>query len=108
MSGGVHEFYMNCAPIDIKGDGGDESALAALPDMFIANVEGLTDCKSELMFDTIYPEPGNSLDESFADADLKPPVCGAGAAAGGAESADPAAPAATPPAIRGRSNIFRA
>jgi hypothetical protein len=112
-SGGVNEFYMNCAPIDIQGDGGDESALAALPDMFVANIEGLSDCKSVLMFDTIYPDPGNSLDDSFPDADLKEPICGGGAggaggAAGGAATADPAAPAATTPAIRGRSNIFRA
>lgn len=119
-SGGVNEFYMNCAPIDIGGEGGDESALEALPDMFVANVPGVSDCMSTLGKDTIYPEPGNSLDDSFAEADLVAPTCG-GAPAGGADTggADPAAsagadtgasaaPAATPAMIRGRSNIFRA
>jgi hypothetical protein len=109
-SGGVNEFYMNCAPINIAGDGGDESALAALPDMFVANVPGISDCTSTLMKDTIYPEPGNSLDETFEQADLVAPTCGGGGgaapAAAGADTA--AAPVATAPAIRGRSNIFRA
>ncbi len=49
--GAVNEFCMNCAPVEHQGEGGDESTLAtlatlaSLPDMFIANVPGITDCK---------------------------------------------------------------
>ncbi len=34
------EVFMNCAPVSISGGTGDETAFAALPALFLANVEG--------------------------------------------------------------------
>ncbi len=106
--GGNREFYMNCAPIEITGAEGSQSALAALPDMLVANIAPNAGCKTTEGVDIEYPNPGSSV-ETFPGAALGPPVgsCGTAAAGGngtanaGAANASTAKPAATP-AVRGR------
>jgi hypothetical protein len=96
---GNREFYMNCAPVAITGSGGSETALAALPDMFVANiaVPGLNpgnQCTTAEGTDVEFPNPGSSV-ETNPGAALGAPAgtCGAAAA----------------PAVRGRrAASFRA
>ncbi len=52
---GNREVYMNCAPVSISGGTGDEKAFAALPALFLANVEG--ECTTGLGVLNI-PNPG--------------------------------------------------
>ena len=52
---GNREVYMNCAPVSISGGTGDEKAFAALPPLFLANVEG--ECTTGLGVLNI-PNPG--------------------------------------------------
>jgi hypothetical protein len=108
---GITEFYMNCAPITVEGEGGSESALEALPNMFITNVAPHTACTNPMGSDIEYPNPGTSVDSSFGPS-LAPPEgdCSAqsgASGAGGGSGAKSATPAATP-AVRGRTNLFRA
>ncbi|KAK4155965.1 hypothetical protein C8A00DRAFT_13037 [Chaetomidium leptoderma] len=112
---GNREFYMSCAPIEITGSGGSEAALAALPDMFVANIPSVGgSCATPDSTDIEYPNPGKSVD-NFSSGTLTPPTgeCGGAAGAGaggsgGAASAAPGGAAATPPAVRGRRASFRA
>ncbi|KAL2266474.1 hypothetical protein VTJ83DRAFT_5826 [Remersonia thermophila] len=94
--GGVPEFYMNCAPISIVGGGGDEAALNSLPDMFIANLPGITDCVIPFGTDLKYPNPGSSV-ETWEQAKLLEPTCsfyvGGSAAAPASKPAGENAPA---------------
>lgn len=78
---GNREFYMNCAPVAITGPGGSRAALAALPDMFIANIAPHAGCKTPEGVDIQYPNPGKSV-ETNPGSKLGPPVgsCGASAA----------------------------
>ncbi|KAK4196207.1 hypothetical protein QBC40DRAFT_10860 [Triangularia verruculosa] len=80
---GNREFYMNCAPVSIEGDGGSEDALAALPDMFTANIGGDCTTVGADNKDILYPNPGNSVENNGPDADKVPPTgnCGGGPAA---------------------------
>ncbi len=102
---GNREFYMNCAPIEISGPEGNQAALAALPDMMVANIGG--SCTTKEGVDTQYPNPGTSV-ENFPGAALGPPLgdCGATGSSGNASSGS-AQPASTP-AVRGRRAHFRA
>lgn len=101
--GGNREFYMNCAPIEITGAEGTQAALAALPDMLVANIVPNAGCTTTEGIDIEYPNPGNSV-ETFPGATLGPPdgSCGTTVAGGnGTANASTAKPAATP-AVRGR------
>ncbi|KAH6639045.1 hypothetical protein C7974DRAFT_125423 [Boeremia exigua] len=112
---GNREFYMNCAPVQVGAEGATASsanagaALAALPDMFVANLPD-TSCTTKENEDFNYPEPGQSLVDG-ASADLGDTLSGAGCAAmtkmgAGSGSGTPtqapgagsSAPAATQPA----------
>ncbi|KAK0652034.1 hypothetical protein B0T16DRAFT_322987 [Cercophora newfieldiana] len=79
---GNREFYMNCAPVNLIGSGGDKSNWESLPDMLVANIGN--GCTTEEGKDYKYPNPGNSK-VSFASGELAFPVgnCGAKAAPGG-------------------------
>lgn len=63
---GNREFYMNCAPIQVGSGAGSAStssaasALAALPNMFVANLPA-DECSTAANEDFNYPEPGQSL-----------------------------------------------
>lgn len=102
---GNREFYMNCAPIEISGAEGSEAALAALPDMMVANIAPGGTCATTEGVDIQFPNPGNSV-ETFPGAALGPPTgqCGA---SGTGNSSGSARTTATP-AVRGRRAHFRA
>ncbi|KAL1837658.1 hypothetical protein VTJ49DRAFT_3534 [Mycothermus thermophilus] len=89
--GGVPEFYMNCAPINITGGGGDASGLNSLPDMFVANLPGITDCVIPFGSDLKYPNPGSSV-ETWEQAKLLEPTCSfyIGGGGGAAPTPNPA------------------
>ncbi|KAJ4377611.1 hypothetical protein N0V83_000438 [Neocucurbitaria cava] len=79
---GNREFYMNCAPVQVgsgSGSGSTESAasaLASLPDMFVANLPN-TECSTSENEDFNYPDPGKSLIEGNG-ASLGDTLTGAG------------------------------
>jgi hypothetical protein len=104
---GNREFYMNCAPVEISGAEGSQAALAALPDMLVANIAPGGTCATKEGVDVEFPNPGKSV-ETNPGATLGAPLgqCGASGNASGAAQAA-ASPAATP-AVRGRRAHFRA
>ncbi len=60
---GAPEYYMNCAPITVTGGKTrrDTAAAAALPNLFVANLASINDCKTQLTADVVYPDPGPNL-----------------------------------------------
>jgi hypothetical protein len=60
---GGYEYYMNCAAISVTGGAQDTAEFDKLPDMLVANIEGVQ-CKSnpyEGLGSVEYPDPGTSL-----------------------------------------------
>lgn len=76
---GNREMYMNCAPAEAVGDGGDESSFNALPDMFVANVGN--GCSTEEGSDLEFPDAGQVV-ERLGSGQLKGPT-GSCASSGG-------------------------
>lgn len=82
---GNREFYMNCAPVQVGSSGATASssnaasALASLPDMFVANLPD-TQCSTVQGEDFNYPDPGQSVVDGNS-ADLGDTLSGAGCAA---------------------------
>lgn len=106
-SGGVREFYMNCANVELTGTGGEASAFESLPDMVVANVPDVNSCTTTEGSDYTYENPGATVfregDGPFA------PVTGSNCVAGGTSGTAPAAggaaaSAAAAPAVRRASN----
>jgi hypothetical protein len=64
---GNREFYMSCAPLTVTGseEGTVETALGALPDMFVANLPS-TECGTVEGFDFAFPDPGNAVSTGTA------------------------------------------
>ncbi|KAF7539777.1 hypothetical protein G7054_g1865 [Neopestalotiopsis clavispora] len=67
---GTQEFYMNCAPITVTGSSSKRSVNESMelletrdtfPDLFVANLADINDCKTVLSSDVEYPEPGSNL-----------------------------------------------
>ncbi|KAJ3562606.1 hypothetical protein NPX13_g8508 [Xylaria arbuscula] len=70
---GTQEYYMNCAPVTITGGSGKRDVYqnetmelfgrddAALPELMVANLAGINDCKSELSTDPQFPVPGSNV-----------------------------------------------
>ncbi|KAI1085379.1 hypothetical protein F5B20DRAFT_574895 [Whalleya microplaca] len=70
---GQPEYYMNCAPITVTGGGGKVKREAnetmelltardgALPELFVANLATINDCKTEPSTDPEYPDPGPNV-----------------------------------------------
>jgi len=109
---GNREFYMACAPIEIGGSGGSESALAALPDMMVANIKQGGTCATSEGVAIEYPNPGKSV-ETAPGAKLGPPTGQCGAASGSGSGSTPAsasaaAGSAATPAVRGRRATWNA
>ena len=97
---GNREMYMNCAPIEADGSGGDEASFSALPDMLVANIG--TDCTTKEGDDIQFPNPGKAV-ERLGNPHFGDPLgegCAAGSGSGsgsgsgdsygGGESASPA------------------
>lgn len=106
-SGGVREFYMNCASVELTGSGGNEAAFQALPDMAVANVPTVNSCTTTEGSDYTFENPGPVVfregDGPFA------PLTGSNCVAGGSSGTSPAAggaasSAAAAPAVRRGSN----
>ncbi|KAG6363119.1 hypothetical protein INS49_008214 [Diaporthe citri] len=106
-SGGVREFYMNCAAVELTGTGGDEAAFNALPDMAVANVPDVNSCTTTEGSDYTFENPGSVVfregDGPFA------PLTGSNCVAGGSSGTSPAggassSAAAAAPAVRRGSN----
>jgi hypothetical protein len=53
---GNREMYMNCAPIEVSGGSGD--GFDSLPDMAVANIDGLGTCKTNPLVDYTFAKPG--------------------------------------------------
>jgi hypothetical protein len=124
LSGGP-EMYMNCAPIEVTGGASDTSKFDALPDMLVANLPGVTECKQEPSTVLKIPNPGSDLTGdaigsakvgtscAASDPSSPQPSGGAGApassAAGGSPSAAPSSAGGndgmyTPPAGAGATS----
>ncbi|ORY71280.1 uncharacterized protein BCR38DRAFT_307598, partial [Pseudomassariella vexata] len=61
---GNREFYMNCAPIEITGSGGDQSAYEKLPNMFVANLPSINQCATTEKENPLFPDPGTSVENN--------------------------------------------
>jgi hypothetical protein len=114
LSGGP-EMYMNCAPIEVTGGASDTSKFDALPDMLVANLPGVSECKQESSTVLKIPNPGEVLTGS-AISDAKPPTgsCGAagsspqpsGGAGAPASSAAGGSPSAAPSSAGGNDGMY--
>jgi hypothetical protein len=114
LSGGP-EMYMNCAPIEVTGGASDTSKFDALPDMLVANLPGVSECKQESSTVLKIPNPGEVLTGS-AMSDAKPPTgsCGAagsspqpsGGAGAPASSAAGGSPSAAPSSAGGNDGMY--
>lgn len=109
---GNREFYMNCGAVELTGEGGDKSAFEALPDMFVANLQGINSCNTndlsgseQTAKDVKFPNPGQSVEVNEGPWGFGSPSgdCGAsgpsgGGSNGGSGGSYPTAsqPAATP------------
>lgn len=104
-SGGVREFYMNCAAVELTGTGGDEAAFSALPDMAVANVPSVNSCTSGEGDDITYENAGDVV---FRDGPGPfAPLTGSNCVAGGSSGTSPAggtASGAAAAAVRRSSN----
>jgi hypothetical protein len=96
---GNREMYMNCAPVTITGSEGSTSALAGLPDMFVANIGN--GCSVAEGSDVQFPNPGNSVAKENGATDVfaaPQGACATGSSQPGpVESAAPEAPEAPEP-----------
>lgn len=87
-SGGVREFYMNCAAVELSGSGGDEAAFNALPDMAVANVPDVNSCTTTEGSDYTFENPGPVV---FRDGPGPfVPLTGSNCVAGGSSGTAPA------------------
>lgn len=91
LSGGP-EMYMNCAPIEVTGGASDTSKFDALPDMLVANLAGVTECKQVPSTVLKIPNPGSVLTGS----DISDAKEGTGCAAADPSSPSPSGGAGTP------------
>ncbi|KAI3400306.1 hypothetical protein diail_3687 [Diaporthe ilicicola] len=86
-SGGVREFYMNCAAVELTGTGGDASNFDKLPNMAVANVPSVNSCTTTEGSDYTFDNPGDVVfkegDGPFA------PLTGSGCEVGGSSGASP-------------------
>ncbi|KAH7165947.1 chitin-binding, domain 3 [Dactylonectria macrodidyma] len=79
---GNREMYMNCAPLTVTGDGGDEGHLDTLPDMFVANIGN--ECTVPADHDVQFPDPGNDVDMFNGNTEAWATATGPGCQATGA------------------------
>jgi hypothetical protein len=109
---GNREFYMNCGPATVVAAKKKRYAPApsvskrqsSFPAMFVANLQSVNDCITIEGDDTLYPDPGSSVQNGAINTNLQPaPACAAAAGgAAGTPSSGPA-PAATSSGVGGSS-----
>ncbi|ETS76855.1 hypothetical protein PFICI_10729 [Pestalotiopsis fici W106-1] len=69
------EFYMNCAPITLEAKSGKREVSSRdggqpkLPEMYIVNLAGKTDCQNEPGHNLLYPDPGTNIARDGSDGD---------------------------------------
>ncbi|RYP29892.1 hypothetical protein DL767_006491 [Monosporascus sp. MG133] len=61
---GNREFYMNCGAVEITGNGGDQAAYDALPDMAVINL-GSDELEPEGFKDVKFANPGKSVENNL-------------------------------------------
>ncbi|KAI1758981.1 hypothetical protein GGR53DRAFT_524226 [Hypoxylon sp. FL1150] len=109
---GQPEYYMNCAPLTVTGgkkrsanETGPTTGGNSFPELFVANLADINDCKTEPSTDVQYPDPGSNV-KKYGTPKLAPVTgqncvpkgaksggsSGSGSIAGGSK----AGPAATP------------
>jgi hypothetical protein len=114
---GNREMYMNCANIDITAGSSkrsedeenlarnitqlmerDQSAFNSLPDMFTANIKNIGNdgCGTKETIDTVFPNPGSSVDRPGLQANYGPPVGTCNGGSGSSGSAASSGSASTP------------
>ncbi|CAJ2501912.1 Uu.00g047650.m01.CDS01 [Anthostomella pinea] len=95
---GQPEYYMNCAPITLTGGTAKRSANETmdlfprdgdLPELFVANLAQINDCKTAQSSDTEFPNPGSVVQKPNAAAKFAP-VTGSNCVPKGAKEAAPA------------------
>ncbi|KAI1777986.1 hypothetical protein F4818DRAFT_439305 [Hypoxylon cercidicola] len=78
---GQPEYYMNCAPITVTGGkskrSNNETELVSrdseFPELFVANLATINDCKSEPSTDVEYPDPGKNVKKYGTNTKLSKP-----------------------------------
>ncbi|KAH7382159.1 hypothetical protein BKA66DRAFT_418321, partial [Pyrenochaeta sp. MPI-SDFR-AT-0127] len=66
---GNREMYMNCAVVDIvprenrkkSNKHPAQAVLSSYPDLFVANLASINDCKTKETFDVVFGDPGNDV-----------------------------------------------
>ncbi|RYP49863.1 hypothetical protein DL769_011027 [Monosporascus sp. CRB-8-3] len=74
---GNREFYMNCGAVEITGNGGDEAAYDALPDMTVLNIMG--EQLSNHATDVKFANPGKSVENNLGTWDITEEIGAPGA-----------------------------
>lgn len=106
---GNRELYMNCAWVDIDGSNG--GSLDSLPTIWVANVQGVTDCTTTESEDPVFPNPGPDVvygGSMSSSSPASPGDCEAGGSSSGdssssggsapSSSGDPSPSSSTDPA----------
>ncbi|RMZ80277.1 hypothetical protein DV738_g2847, partial [Chaetothyriales sp. CBS 135597] len=84
---GNREFYMNCGPATISAAKKKRYAPASaslvrrqtsFPDLFVANIAGVSDCTTPEGYDYVYPSPGDEV-QTAGDGPYTNLACGANA-----------------------------
>ncbi|KAJ0121455.1 hypothetical protein N8I77_004400 [Diaporthe amygdali] len=100
-SGGVREFYMNCAAVELTGTGGDQANFEKLPNMAVANVPSVNSCTTTEGNDYTFENPGSDVRKE-GDGPFSP-LNGSGCEVGGSSGTSPAGGAATSAAAAARA-----
>lgn len=76
------EYYMNCGPATISAPQQKRYAplpkvrrQTTFPPLFVANLEGVSDCRSSGGVDIIFPDPGDSVETGSISVNLQTPIC---------------------------------
>jgi hypothetical protein len=94
---GNREMYQSCAPVKVSGGASNTTAFESLPDMAVANIQGVNTCTTPNDSDYLFPNPGNYVTKGNGTAAFAP-LCGADTGADGNTGA-PAGPVAPAPGV---------
>jgi hypothetical protein len=91
---GNREFYMNCAPVDVEGDGGDAASFNSLPQMFVDHLPPTNECTVPEGSVLVYPNPGKYCESTVGSYPTFAAKAACGVQMGGSGGGAPAAAAA--------------